>query len=276
MKTKKYKYTTKEQALEAVKKNGCELEFATPELQDDEEVVKAALNQNPFALQHASFRLQRDKNIVIPVIHRNGSAFEHASILLHADEETCLEVLKSKPSAFSMVSKSLLSDTKFMLEAVKIDCSALNEADYLVRDDRDFMLKAIGINGYSFDYASPRLKEDDNLKFLSDYRKGWLAFEDVKEDLTLTDNGVFDTFVDITKYWFKDGVGQLCEKMQVNAPTEKMKKESQNQLDELVKAIRETRDRQANIQKKRADEKLADLAGILDGFDLTKSSQIEK
>jgi len=50
--------------LEAVRRNGLELRFASPKLQDDREVVLAACAQNGGALVAASKQLRADKQVV--------------------------------------------------------------------------------------------------------------------------------------------------------------------------------------------------------------------
>ena len=57
-------YNNKEYVLKKVKENGKNLDLASQELQDDEDVVKAALEQTGEALEFASDRLKNNKEIV--------------------------------------------------------------------------------------------------------------------------------------------------------------------------------------------------------------------
>ena len=52
------KYTTKESALEAVKRYGFALKYASKELQADREVVLEAIKREGFALKYASKELR--------------------------------------------------------------------------------------------------------------------------------------------------------------------------------------------------------------------------
>jgi hypothetical protein len=54
--------------LEAVRRNGLELRFAAPKLQDDREVVLAACAQNGGALVAASKQLRADKQVVSEIM----------------------------------------------------------------------------------------------------------------------------------------------------------------------------------------------------------------
>ena len=60
-------YTTKEEALEAIKQSDYALQFASAKLQDDREVVLTAVKQNGCALQYASDKLQGDREIALLV-----------------------------------------------------------------------------------------------------------------------------------------------------------------------------------------------------------------
>ena len=65
------KYTTKESALEAVKRYSSALQFASQELQGDKEIVLAAIKQDGFALYYASQELQADREVVIEAVKQN-------------------------------------------------------------------------------------------------------------------------------------------------------------------------------------------------------------
>lgn len=273
---KKYKYTTKERALEAVKKNGCELKFASPELQNDPDVVLAAVTQTGYALYYASDRLKNKREIVLAAIRKNPEALKYASDKLRGDVEICLEVLKRHPWSFLFASKEFLCNPEKMLKAVEVDYGALNEADIALTSDPDFMLKAIRINGYSFEYASPELLEDVDLRILSQYRKAEFEFDMVVKTLNLTRADVFNTFVDITKDSVTDYVKEMKKNLGAEGLSAEQLKQLQEELDKMIKTISQARERQVNLQKKHADEKLAELDGVLDGFDLTKTSEIER
>ena len=58
-------YTTKEEALAAVTRNGYALGYVSERLKDDKDVVLAADTQNGNALTYAPKRLQDDKDVVL-------------------------------------------------------------------------------------------------------------------------------------------------------------------------------------------------------------------
>lgn len=70
----------REIVLEAVRKNGDSLRYASRELQADREVVLQAVKQNVHALRHANEALLRSKSFVSEVVQISGDAVRRAMI----------------------------------------------------------------------------------------------------------------------------------------------------------------------------------------------------
>lgn len=75
------------------------LEYATPELRDNEEVVRAALGHTWQALEAASERLRDDKDIVMAAVCQEGGygALEWASERLRCDRGIVLRAIAHGP-----------------------------------------------------------------------------------------------------------------------------------------------------------------------------------
>jgi len=58
----------REVVLEAVKRDGCALQYASEELKGDREVVKEAVKQNEGALEHASEELKGDRDVMLEAV----------------------------------------------------------------------------------------------------------------------------------------------------------------------------------------------------------------
>ena len=71
--------TDRNEAMEMVAKNGINLQYLSPELQDDEELVRIAVNQDGWALGYASPRLQDNDEIVKIALSRDSDALQFAS-----------------------------------------------------------------------------------------------------------------------------------------------------------------------------------------------------
>ena len=79
--------------MAAVCQNGNSLRFASPEIQDDDEVVLAATREDPHALNYASERIKNDKNFVRQVCQFNVYSLSHASKRLLNDREYMLSLM---------------------------------------------------------------------------------------------------------------------------------------------------------------------------------------
>jgi hypothetical protein len=73
--------STKEEVLEAVKKDGMDLRFASAEFKDDREVVLAAVRQSKcgFPFSYASYRLRGDHEVVTAVLEKDWEMLKWAS-----------------------------------------------------------------------------------------------------------------------------------------------------------------------------------------------------
>ena len=72
-------YRDREAAHEAVKHDGCALEYASEDLKADRGVVLEAVKQEGYALEYASEDLQADLGVVLEAVKQDGDALEHAS-----------------------------------------------------------------------------------------------------------------------------------------------------------------------------------------------------
>ena len=71
--------STKEEVLEAVKKRGYALAYASDIVKLDKEVVLEAVKQNGFALQYASRAMKDDEDVVMAALSQCWEAVEYAS-----------------------------------------------------------------------------------------------------------------------------------------------------------------------------------------------------
>ena len=82
-------YVHRGEALAAVKADGMALEYASPELRADREVVLAAVQQYGLVLTYASKELRADREVVLAAVRQDGRAIYSASPELRADRELC-------------------------------------------------------------------------------------------------------------------------------------------------------------------------------------------
>ncbi|MDR1323448.1 MAG: DUF4116 domain-containing protein [Candidatus Margulisbacteria bacterium] len=123
------------------------LYYASPELQNDREIVLAAVKQDGFALEYASPALQKDKEIILAAVKSSGAVLKFAEIKNNPDIVLIvMSTLKNPLSVFSKetapdlssynVDKALLTNRDFLLKAVKIEPAILS---LVFREYPDFL-----------------------------------------------------------------------------------------------------------------------------------------
>lgn len=78
-----------------------------PNVQDDFDIVVAAVTQYGWALEHASDALKNDRNIVMAAVSQNGWALEHASDALKAERSVVLTAVNRYGEALRYASDVL-------------------------------------------------------------------------------------------------------------------------------------------------------------------------
>ena len=100
----------KKQVLEAVRKDGKLLRYASKKLRGDKEVVLEAVKSDGWALEYASEELRRDREVVLEAVRQQGDALAYASKELKGDKEIVLEAVKQNPFALQYASEELKED----------------------------------------------------------------------------------------------------------------------------------------------------------------------
>ena len=113
------------------------LQFISEDLQNNPEVVLAAVSQSGRALQYASDSLRNDREFILAAVRNDRHGFEralqYASEALRSDPEVVLAAVSQHGSALAYASADLRSDINFLLEAIyrNRDCIGLIEGSLL-------------------------------------------------------------------------------------------------------------------------------------------------
>jgi hypothetical protein len=134
---------SREEMLEAVKKDGSALEYADDTLKADREVVLEAVRNDGGSLQFASDTLKADRELVLEVVKNSGRALQYASDTLKDDRELVLVAVKNHGPALKFASDTLKADRELVLEAVRNDGNALEYANDSFKADREIVLEAL-------------------------------------------------------------------------------------------------------------------------------------
>lgn len=144
-----------------ISRDGLALQFASAQLQDNDEFVRAAVLQNGFALQFASARLQDNDEIVKAAVMKNGLALEFASARLQDHYEIVRAAVLQNGLALQFASVRLKNHDLIVREAIYKNALAIQFASARLRDDDMMLFSAVCINGLALQFASARLQDND-------------------------------------------------------------------------------------------------------------------
>jgi hypothetical protein len=168
-----------------VKADGLLLKFVSEALQEDHEVVAAAVRQNADAAQFALPSLRASSQIppkssrtrkskVLEAIQIDRLALQHVSNALKDVEAVVLAAVLQNRQSIRYASQRIKSDASiltaksdvlaecriFILEAIIFNPAALEYASEFLRSDRDFVLEAVRYNGLALQYVPSDFKLD--------------------------------------------------------------------------------------------------------------------
>jgi len=135
-------YKDKQSLLGTLERNAFALEFASPELCEDYDVVKQAVSKDGRSLQYAAPSLRGDKEIVLLAMHNSGA------------------------SAFKFACEELRYEKQFVLSAVSLDGLALQHVLPELMDDDDVVKAAVSRSKNALGvlaFASCRLRTAINI-----------------------------------------------------------------------------------------------------------------
>jgi len=135
---------TKAIVLKAIRPGlqGILLEFASPALKDDEEVVTVAVSSHGHALRYASSRWRKNRAMVLRAVSVSG-ALQYASEKLQDDKEVVLAAVTKYGAALEYASDRLRNDPEVVWVAIKNSGYSLVYAPQKFQCDRKFVLAAI-------------------------------------------------------------------------------------------------------------------------------------
>ena len=116
----------KEVVLAAVSNHGYAFHYASERLKNDKEVILAAVREDGCVLDDLSKRLQDDKEVVLAAVSNHGMALKCASAGLKDDKEVVMAAVSNTGSCLSFVSNRLIKDKDIYLEALRQDPESCN------------------------------------------------------------------------------------------------------------------------------------------------------
>ena len=155
------------------------LQYASPTLQDNHDIVLTAVSHNGMNLQHASARLQATRLIANTAVHSTEAALPFASQTLREDVAFLIRMklrgTDALHTAKTAQDKALFANRAFMLECVRRNGSNLQHASEALQDDVDVVLEALRSTTSAAAFASVSVLRHPRVRVLLWWRAALLT-----------------------------------------------------------------------------------------------------
>lgn len=148
--------------LDAVKKDGSLLQYASKTLQNDRQIILTAVKQNGLALKFASDTLRSNHEIVTTAISTVPNSFIYASKTLQDDTSFLLSLIKSSASLISAIDNKFIKDIGFLCQAVQINEQSIFYLDSQYHENKHLMFLLLSYNYRVFKFLSTQYQNDIN------------------------------------------------------------------------------------------------------------------
>lgn len=145
--------------------NGYYFEYASPELRDDEELAQLSLRINTGAFQYLSQRLRDKKDFVRDVVKKSGHELSFASSALKDDPEIVKIAAIQYPNILSQLAPKFREDDEFMRQIIEVNGDAITVASTKLKDDKNLAIKSfLTTKSVSIlQSLSERLRDDEDV-----------------------------------------------------------------------------------------------------------------
>lgn len=122
--------------------SACVYKFASERLRGNVEILYAATAFRASAVQWALPGLLEDRSVVLNLVRIRGKCLAHLSDRYREDREIVVAAVVSDGHSFEFAAPSLRSDRHFVLELVKLDKAALSFAAPELQNDEEIVAAA--------------------------------------------------------------------------------------------------------------------------------------
>mmetsp|Transcript_78556 Transcript_78556/g.139368 ORF Transcript_78556/g.139368 Transcript_78556/m.139368 type:complete len:313 (-) Transcript_78556:142-1080(-) len=155
------------QTIRDVERGQVRLSDVDEDLQQDRDVVLAAMRHEGNSLQLVSETLRNDRDVVRVALKTRARALEHASRTLRADKQLVMDAVSQDGLAVQYASSQLLSDVDVAAAAVKQNGYSLELLPSEIRSRRDVVILALQQQGEAFQFLADDLRNDRELVLMA-------------------------------------------------------------------------------------------------------------
>ncbi len=135
------------------------MQYASSRLQDNESLVKKAINESGFAIAYASERIQNNEAFLIHALRHNNTIYKFEI----EDKPFILKLLKNDIDVTDSFNTELKNDTRFITKCIEETGYGMDYATAKQKRDRAFILKAIAKNFTAIHGVDRSLKNDKEI-----------------------------------------------------------------------------------------------------------------
>ena len=147
--------------INAVRRNGKSIKFATARLQRDPEIVIEAIkNGYSEALGYLPNGLEDYPDIVLEAIQYESTLYRNLPDDYKSDRDVILRVINNNCNVFPLLNKNFLNDREIVFIAVSNNGNLLRYASKNLRNDHEIVLTAVRNNGEALEYALDKAKDN--------------------------------------------------------------------------------------------------------------------
>jgi hypothetical protein len=153
---------------------GWPLKFSGERVKSDFSAVLKAVNSNDFALEFASKELRNNRDVVRAACvgkYRNGDAFIFASNTLKMDMEFIKSIYPNAIGVIKHLPNRLLRRKKFIIELLSLNGRGIEHLDAKSKNNKKYAKASIANNPKCIYYFSDKIKKDPEIQMIA-YRKG--------------------------------------------------------------------------------------------------------
>lgn len=148
-----YLRNDKQIVITALKRDGCELKYASESLRNDPEVVLLAGSKTSDAYVWASESLLDDENFMYKAISISPDVILLASIRLKNNHDLIIHAINQSADVLRFLSDDVRDNTQIILYAISKNSDALRYASDRIRNSSDIVLQAVKKHGRSIMFA---------------------------------------------------------------------------------------------------------------------------
>lgn len=149
--------------LDALRKQWMVLKYADKELQNEKEIVLAAVKSGGWAYFYASEEMQKDRDVALEAVKQNWRVLKRLARKLRADKEIAAAAISQDWHAMKYFPQDIQNDHSLAMQAVRQSWQSFQFLPQKLKGRRDLAHEAVMQDWRAYPFISEKLREDKSL-----------------------------------------------------------------------------------------------------------------